>query len=614
MMALMSKAPESVPVADIDLSKRKREDEDITTVMENGDVPNSKRQRSETTGTVIMAETSKTDDAIVDRGVKATACARAIIESEVGLEILLKHKELRRINQEIAKCQIALEQLRRCHLIPYPGTTGLSQAVSNGTGPALSRPGVKPQWAPSFGITEGPYSRHYAKWLIPDPSFDGVQSDWETLPSGKTVPEGRSTRHSYSEGFGAPTKSRSRGSTGQKLQALPSGYALTKENQGPSVLKRADGQMVKLVCLDCHRENFGSTQGFINHCRIAHRREFKSHEEAASQSGQAIDVNEAPRIVADEKPTPAAPIATGLVHPLIRSASPDKAAYLAVLSRIATSMDMFNAGELPGVTSIPGSATSSPVKPVSRASKPHPNFVPSSSTPHLSALLKSRGFDGDLSSIVAESKRRVDIEESSDSEVDEHHSYSPVATDTLSSGAMRMLPRPGVPSTPFKRPTSSKGAESMVSRKPGISPRLPFATPSIDTDAANRNMPRLPDSEASSPRDIGHDTPMLELSPSSSEAFNINLSPNTTASNNAPSLVSDDDEYDDAGAESEIESDKWDGEDDDSDRAEIVDVELVRRGNSGEDHTHSHGMAQKERHVTFVSPVKEKKKKIGVKS
>jgi GATA zinc finger len=42
---------------------------------------------------------------------------RNAIESHFGLEILLKHDELRLINQEMAKCQIALEQLRRCHLI-----------------------------------------------------------------------------------------------------------------------------------------------------------------------------------------------------------------------------------------------------------------------------------------------------------------------------------------------------------------------------------------------------------------------------------------------------------------------------------------------------------------
>ena len=37
---------------------------------------------------------------------------RDAIESQFSLEILLKHDELRLINQELAKCQAALEQLR----------------------------------------------------------------------------------------------------------------------------------------------------------------------------------------------------------------------------------------------------------------------------------------------------------------------------------------------------------------------------------------------------------------------------------------------------------------------------------------------------------------------
>lgn len=40
-----------------------------------------------------------------------------IIEHQFNLEILMKHRELRLIEQELAKCQIALEQLRRCEIV-----------------------------------------------------------------------------------------------------------------------------------------------------------------------------------------------------------------------------------------------------------------------------------------------------------------------------------------------------------------------------------------------------------------------------------------------------------------------------------------------------------------
>ena len=234
------------------------------------------------------------------------------IEAQLSLDILLKHNELRLINQELAKCQIALEQLRRCSLIPYPTSQGTPESmfnVSNGTGPAVAQGESVPQWATPYGVADGPYTRHYAKWLIPDPSFDGAQVEWnrsfDSSRVSNAVSEGRSTRYSIAEGSTPTGKARSqRGSTGIKLQSLSSGYPQAKEKAGPCILKRQDGQMVKLVCLDCKRENFSSTQGFINHCRIAHRRDFKSHEEAAVASGQPIELDEAGGIVGEERSFP----------------------------------------------------------------------------------------------------------------------------------------------------------------------------------------------------------------------------------------------------------------------------------------------------------------------
>jgi ADA HAT complex component 1 len=120
--------------------------------------------------------------------------ARDEIRHQFGLEILLKHDELRLINQELAKCQVALEQLRRCHLIPYPVNCPTPEQmlnVSAGKGPAIqSRPGeAVPRWAPPFGVVDGPYARHYAKWLIPDPSFDGIQPEWHFTPEASRARE-----------------------------------------------------------------------------------------------------------------------------------------------------------------------------------------------------------------------------------------------------------------------------------------------------------------------------------------------------------------------------------------------------------------------------------------
>ncbi|RDL37905.1 Uncharacterized protein BP5553_05338 [Venustampulla echinocandica] len=555
------------------------------------------------------------------------------IESQLGLEILLKHNELRLINQELAKCQIALEQLRRCHLIPYPASQGMPEAmlnVMNGTGATVGQKDNVPQWAPPYGVADGPYTRHYSKWLIPDPSFDGVHLDWQRTPdgsrAGKTVPEGRATRYSLAEGNTPGSKSRTqRGSAGQKLQALSSGYPPAKEKTGPCVTKRSDGQLVKLVCLDCKRDNFSSTQGFINHCRIAHRRDFKSHEEAAVASGQPIEVDEVGVIAGDDKSPAPAPPASGLVHPLIRSAPVEREAYVDLLSRIEASMDLFRQGKLPGVTSIPTGLPSTPLpkSKTKEATKPNKNFVPSSDTSRLSDLMRSRGFGSNLAELVTEAKTPVDFEAAfsshdEDSDDGERTPQRPIGgldgSDSPPMPAMRVPARANVPPAPFGRPGSSKGVDSKTGRKPGlsaISPRLSHATPVISTTTPIVSPPRpsthLVTHQLHDHMDPHHDDHM-DLDMMRHHSIN-DLSPNTVASNNAPSLVSDDGEYEEGDDADSVNS----GNDEDSDVAEIdIDddgVEKVvprtvlrNRAGSGGDGVR---LRKEDKHVTFVSPMKE---------
>jgi ADA HAT complex component 1 len=532
---------------------------------------------------------------------------RDIIESQFGLEIMLKHEELRLINQELAKCQVALEQLRRCHLIPYQASQGTPESmlnVANGTGATLKKNGNVPQWAPAYGVTDGPYTRHYSKWLIPDPSFDGLQVDmnrgYEGSRAGKTLLEGRATRHSFPVENSTPiSKSRSqRNSSGgsQKLQALSNGYPLPKGKAGPSILKRhADGQMVKLVCIDCKREDFSSTQGFINHCRIAHHRDFKSHEEAAIASGQPVEVDESGGIVGEEK-TPTS-TDSGLVHPLIQTAPADSNAYIDLLSRIEASIALFKQGKLPGVAAIPTRANSTSLKkPHSKpAQTQNKSFVPSSQTPNLSDLLCKKGFSGNLPEIVTDAKKSVDFEEFSSLDEESDGGETPVSRKGMGvshpAPGMRMPARAAMSPAPLGRPESSKGVDGKNGRFSGISPRLSNATPAINTSAIH--MPPSTQSEDHSHHDVGMDVEMT--SPSISD-----LSPNTVASNNAPppSLVSDDDGDDDAESVSSVEQ----HDEDDSDVAEIDieddGVEKVPRIKSG-------GLRKEEKHVTFVSPVKE---------
>ncbi|KAJ5494660.1 hypothetical protein N7463_010747 [Penicillium fimorum] len=248
---------------------------------------------------------------------------RETITAQLSLEVLLKHNELRLIDQEIAKCQVALEQLRRCGEIPYPGSrvAGVSSDVSSGTGASVLAPGNGPApMSPApWGVTEGPYARHYARWLLPDPRFDGGDVDSGMLAN--SLVEGRSTRGNPGEMGMLAGKSRpQRGSTGAKHTALSTGYPVVKEKSGPMLIRRkSDGVLVKLVCLDCRRDNFSSTQGFINHCRIAHNRNFASHDAAAMACGQSVQVDDAGIVVGGSAEPTANATTPGYVHPLIRS-------------------------------------------------------------------------------------------------------------------------------------------------------------------------------------------------------------------------------------------------------------------------------------------------------
>ena len=333
-----------------------------------------------------------------------------IIDQQIGLEILLKHRELRLIDQEIAKCQIALEQLRRCTEIPYPMTQN-SQDVSLGMGAAVAarRPGLRPlpdSPAP-WGVTDGPYTRHYAQWLLPDSRFDGGEASTISMPSGLAT-RGRSSRGSFEDhktgsGGGRTTQA----SKGAALRAM---QPISHPKSGPTLLKRkSDGAMVKLKCVDCGRSDFGSPQGFINHCRIQHQRSYSSHDAAAEEAGEKVELDEAGAIVGEE---PASASANHLIHPLVRSARtiqpvaiPKIEQHLDVNGSLAPTSQAF--GSVPTISS--------------------PSFNPSSTTPHLSDLVRFRGLGLDLHNIVTDAKSRPIVAESEpESENDETEVNTPV--------------------------------------------------------------------------------------------------------------------------------------------------------------------------------------------
>lgn len=519
--------------------------------------------------------------------------ASEVIESQLGLEVLLKHRELQLVNQELAKCQTALEQLRRCHLIPYPVSTPTPEQmldIAKGSGSAL-RPklGEKlPQWAPPFGVTDGPYARHYAKWLIPDPKFDSHLPDfyrYDETARIKMTAEGRSTRNGPTEPAALPSKGGrpSRGNAGQKLQSLSNGYPQPKGQAGPCILKRSDGKTVKLVCIDCNRENFSSTQGFINHCRIAHKRDYKSHDEAAMACGHLIDPAETMAttpIVKDDKPSIPAPVpvaSSGFAHPFTRSdGMSDSEACFSVVRRIEQSLAVFRQGK---ISSTAGTQVAIPR---------NASFAPSTDSPHLSRHLQNRGFSGDFGSLVSDTKTKLDFDQVFDLDEDETDaSATPADEDTP--GHHLGATATGIPVSGSRVP-----AAAAANRPAGNKGPLP----------AKRPVPVM----TPTPRELPAPVPVMP----GEDMMDVDLSPNTAVSNNAPSLVSDDGEYDDSVADSDSATDI----DDRIDAGSISDVDEIDL----EDHNGASTLGHQgtnaaptgttvrlrqddSKHVTFVSPV-----------
>ncbi|KAK5053963.1 hypothetical protein LTR84_001925 [Exophiala bonariae] len=501
---------------------------------------------------------------------------RSVIQTQMSLEILLKHKELRLIDQEIAKTQIALEQLRRCTEIPYPTTQQLSVGVSNGVGPSL-RSEFKtplPQSPAPWGVVSGPYSRHYAKWLLPDHRFDGGEPEPILhTPAGKSPMKSRSMRGSFNETPQSINSARSQRSG--KLKALPAGYGQPKEKAtGPMIVKRkSDGVMVKLVCPDCGRHDFGSAQGFINHCRIGHGRSFASHDAAADACGEAVEYDDSGVMVGIEPVI--TPTATN-VHPLIRSAK--------LLS--------------PGQTQLQSLRLSESSLPTPK--KASPDFKASSLTPHLSDLIKNRGLGLDLLDIVSDAKTKSQIVES-DSEDDDMQVDTPV--QDAAQGRHPQVAGSKQLRKPAKSPMASPILSTTMLNRPAARPR---AGDFQHYDGVNESFtPHRPRHMA---LPLSHDTP-TQLPPSDPSPI--------SESNQAPSLVDDDEEYEAHSPASTSNSDDHDigevefevqGDDDDA-RSVLPAPEFqascaptrpthVRRPSA----IRRQGEEREEKHVTFVSP------------
>ncbi|RAR04490.1 retrograde transporter protein [Stemphylium lycopersici] len=460
----------------------------------------SKSKTSKPQQPTAKPDSTNTPATTTDSGMTAVQQA---IEAQINYEILLKHNELRLIEQELAKCQVSLEQLRRCSLIPFPGTEGLNEDVSLGVGASLLPASgyTEPQYAAPWGVTDGPYTRHYAKWLISDVKFDPVSEKALAQQAQGYFGhgEGRTTRGSFTD-YGSAHRGRtSRTSTGM-LKLTPLGETPAPAPKvDPLLHKRStDGKWVRLYCAQCGHSNFSNTQGFLNHCRIKHTQVFKSHDAAAIACGVPVDTNEVANPVPATEPasTPAAvpavsfpiPTTPGIVHPLAAQAAP--------------------VAQAPEVHRDVNTAPLDESKPATPSS-----YVKSSSTPYLAARFQNSGLQGDFKEIVETARAKIDLDAidlSDDDSAD--NSAAPTPVTTAPPHLARLPASAPLSKAPTARAGSKKGSQPSHAR-------LPMSFPSPVKSEGDEHM-------------LGS---------------SVDLSPNTVESN--PGLVSDHDDDDDDDAD-----------------------------------------------------------------
>lgn len=179
---------------------------------------------------------------------------RDIITNQIDLEIRLKHKELSLTKEEIGKCESQMITLRK--FFEVPSLVSLENEPNDFT--------VK-----YYNLLNRSLSANY--------------SNLSGLPDGSHNPKASILEEGYA---GEPKYSYRTRSTTSSLRPSTS---ISKPSASLGCLyRRTDGVIVKLTCPDCNRSNFSSAQGFLNHSRIAHSKEYTSQDGAALKCGEIL--------------------------------------------------------------------------------------------------------------------------------------------------------------------------------------------------------------------------------------------------------------------------------------------------------------------------------------
>lgn len=468
------------------------------------------------------------------------------IESTLNLHTLEKHNELRLIETEMAKCQIMLEQLRRVQVIQYPSRSQSAAAVDNvitggGQPLRLDVDHAQPSHPAAFGVTDGPYTRHYERWLLQDEAFDPTPRMSRLPPAMPTI----SGRKRTSLDEQTPVRVPKRSSSSQ-IPQLPT-VTISVDGSPLLVVQRDDGEWVKVVCKICGKQNAANLQGFTNHTRIAHSITYSNHKEAIRDCGQPLDEHEASQV------------ATATAHQLQQQQHQTALLPQATTTTPVRAVKPFvqplvlsdtTRGSNTGQRSVAGVDAmdwrhSLPPTPVSAVSRSSNGFVPSPDMPHLSKKLAEQGSNIDLRQLVTTSKLRIDLNSVQslmpeyDSELQTPISASPAGANNRNAlQAGSRMPARAPAEEPEAEVKQSTGAVSDFST-PGSLRMHPhhFASRVPNLPGMNAMPGRVSSMAMTGPSNHTHDSSLSHGLPTHSSGTTLDHSPATVDSN--PGLISD---------------------------------------------------------------------------
>lgn len=214
---------------------------------------------------------------------------REILLNQVDLEIRLKHKELKLTEEEIGKCESQMILLRKFFEIPN------QIKINNEPNDFTMK---------YFNLLNENLSVNYTN--LQKQQYQQNQQNQETnqsfasfseyiSPGSEEVIDETANNYHYEPVHSYRTRSTTSSLRPSNAAMAAAGMSVNGTNPIRTIgclYRRTDGVIVKLTCPDCQRSNFSSAQGFLNHSRIAHSKEYTSQDAAALKCGEILPDHE----------------------------------------------------------------------------------------------------------------------------------------------------------------------------------------------------------------------------------------------------------------------------------------------------------------------------------